>query len=88
MATTRSNTLQTYQDAQNQAKQKLFATMQKEHFPNNVLSNFVSRALSGSSFNAHCTTAALFQFKQRFAKSLAFHNLWLLCWNTERRDLA
>ena len=72
----------------NLKKQGLFRTVQKEYFPPNILDDFVAKSLIGSSFKVHSTTAEFFEFKRRFAKSLAFHNLWLMCWRTERRDLA
>eukprot|EP01084_Bolivina_argentea_P014794 27663_1 len=69
-------------------KEAIFVTMQKEYFADTMLDDFVAKSLIGSSFKLHCTTAEFFEFKKRFAKSLAFHNLWLLCWRTPNRDLS
>eukprot|EP00483_Globobulimina_turgida_P005205 UN05215 len=61
--------------------------MQKEFFPQTILDDYIAKCLIGSSYKLHCTTAELFQFKKKFASSLAFHNLWLLCWKTQNRSL-
>ena len=66
----------------------VFETIQKDYLPQTIFDNYVNKSLIGSSFKFHYTSAEFFQFKKRFAKSLAFHNLWLNCWRTKNRNLS